>query len=282
MSDSTLPAASLDRAADWLLTADALLIAAGAGMGVDSGLPDFRGNDGFWKAYPPFRKLGLSFSDLASPEWFRHDPELAWGFYGHRLDLYRRTEPHAGFGILRRWAERMPAGYFVFTSNVDGHFGKAGFADERVKECHGSIHHLQDVGKPNGDIWPAGDLEIRVDEETMRAAGPLPAGSDGKRLARPNILMFGDWEWNERRTEKQSHRFQQWLAELRRPARLVIVELGAGTAVPTVRMLSERLVRMANAKLVRINPREPDVPEGQVGLAGGSLAVLRELDDRVG
>ena len=36
---------------------DALLVAAGAGMGVDSGLPDFRGDEGFWRAYPPFAAL---------------------------------------------------------------------------------------------------------------------------------------------------------------------------------------------------------------------------------
>jgi hypothetical protein len=28
--------------------------------GVDSGLPDFRGKEGFWKAYPPMAKLGLN------------------------------------------------------------------------------------------------------------------------------------------------------------------------------------------------------------------------------
>ena len=59
---------------------EALLIGAGAGMGVDSGLPDFRGNQGFWKAYPPYQKLGLDFVSLANPRWFRDDPSLAWGF----------------------------------------------------------------------------------------------------------------------------------------------------------------------------------------------------------
>ena len=39
---------------------DALIITAGAGMGVDSGLPDFRGNQGFWRAYPKVKNLGLS------------------------------------------------------------------------------------------------------------------------------------------------------------------------------------------------------------------------------
>ena len=95
--------AGLERAAQDIMSAEAILIGAGAGMGVDSGLPDFRGGQGFWQAYPPYEKLGLDFVTLANPRWFRDDPMLAWGFYGHRLMLYRQTEPHGGFAILRRW-----------------------------------------------------------------------------------------------------------------------------------------------------------------------------------
>lgn len=127
--------AALDQAAELVAGADAVLVCAGAGMGVDSGLPDFRGDEGFWRAYPPYQRLGLSFIELADPAHFGNDPELAWGFYGHRLALYRATVPHSGFDVLRKWRAR------VFTSNVDGQFQKAGFP--KVAEVHGSIHHLQ-------------------------------------------------------------------------------------------------------------------------------------------
>lgn len=139
----TLDAAAVEAAARAIADAEALVITAGAGMGVDSGLPDFRGDEGFWQAYPPFARLGLSFVDLANPVWFERDPTLAWGFYGHRLHLYRATLPHPGFELLRRWGAARRFGSFVFTSNVDGQFQRAAFADERVLECHGSIHHLQ-------------------------------------------------------------------------------------------------------------------------------------------
>src|SRR5262249_3627519 len=66
--------ATIASAARLLAAADALLLTAGAGMGVDSGLPDFRGTEGFWKAYPPYEKLGLRFESLANPEWFDSDP----------------------------------------------------------------------------------------------------------------------------------------------------------------------------------------------------------------
>ena len=80
----------------------------------------FRAAEGFWKAYPPFRRLGLDFAGLADPQWFERDPRLAWEFYGHLLNLYRHTHPHVGFALLQSWMERCPLGGFVFTSNVDG------------------------------------------------------------------------------------------------------------------------------------------------------------------
>lgn len=61
---------ALEHAAQTLRAADALLVSAGAGMGVDSGLPDFRGTEGFWRSYPALAKLGLSFEEMANPVWF--------------------------------------------------------------------------------------------------------------------------------------------------------------------------------------------------------------------
>jgi len=57
-------AENIGAAARAIAAADALLITAGAGMGVDSGLPDFRGDHGFWNAYAAYRQLSLSFANL--------------------------------------------------------------------------------------------------------------------------------------------------------------------------------------------------------------------------
>ncbi|MDY7579939.1 Sir2 family NAD-dependent protein deacetylase [Herbaspirillum sp. RTI4] len=130
----------LRRAVKLIGQADSLIIAAGAGMGIDSGLPDFRGKNGFWKAYPALEKSGIDFYAAASGRSFQSAPIRAWGFYGHRLALYRQTRPHVGFDILRTLGEKIVGGYGVFTSNVDGHFQRAGFDPDRVHECHGSIH----------------------------------------------------------------------------------------------------------------------------------------------
>ena len=267
----TVYAHQIKEAQQALARADALFIGAGAGMGVDSGLPDFRGNHGFWNAYPIARKLGLSFVDLANPRWFEQDPELAWAFYGHRLQMYRSTEPHEGFYRLLRFARQLKGGYFVFTSNVDGHFQKAGYDKQRIAECHGSIHHLQCTTPCTDAIWHADNVQIDIDMERFRAKPPLPVCPNCGKIARPNILMFNDWQWVEHRTEAQERRMSVWLSEIyKKGLRLVVLEIGAGTAVPTVRRTCEKVAWEAEARLIRINPREYSVPSGQIGLACGA------------
>ncbi len=271
----------MERAVRTIRSAEAIVITAGAGMGVDSGLPDFRGPEGFWQAYPPFAKRGLSFEQLANPEWFDRDPALAWGFYGHRFELYRRTAPHEGFGWLRRWAQKKPRSHFVFTSNVDGHFQKAGFARERVVECHGSLQHFQCARPCCAATWPAPeDLHFELDPATMRATGELPRCRSCGALARPNVLMFGDDRWSPGRTSVQQVRFQAWLRSLAR-GRFAVIELGAGTRVPTVRATSEQLAAAGRVPLIRINPRDIAGPPDAIALEGPALAVLQELDAKI-
>jgi NAD-dependent SIR2 family protein deacetylase len=257
-------------AANAIRSADALLIGAGAGMGVDSGLPDFRGPEGFWKAYPPFR--GRRFADMSTPHWFRTDPLLAWGFFGHRMNLYRGAVPHAGFAILRRLCAERPLGSFVFTSNVDGQFQKAGFPETDVVECHGSIHYLQCVHGCGRGIWPADGVRVDVDKATIRARSELPTCPDCGSIVRPNILMFGDWEWDQARTAAQIDRYAAWLHQVQ-GRRVVAIEIGAGLAIPTVRAECEHRADV----LVRINPRDPDTPPPGVSIALGAREALEAI-----
>jgi NAD-dependent SIR2 family protein deacetylase len=257
--------------AEAVRSAKALLITAGAGMGVDSGLPDFRGDKGFWNAYPMYERLGLSFVDAANPAHFQRDPAFGWGFYGHRTNLYRETVPHDGFRLLQEWIDRFNLDHFVVTSNVDGQFQKAHFAEERILEVHGSIHHLQCLSPCSMAIWENNE-EIVVDHQTMRAQKYPLCPSCGS-TARPNVLMFGDFSWISRRTDAQNTLFQQFIEDAG-DAPLVIVEMGAGTAIPTIRSLGERLGRRSTATLIRINPREPEAPSGACSLPVGALEGL--------
>lgn len=262
-------------AASHIKTADIFIFTAGAGMGVDSGLPDFRGDRGFWNAYPMYERLGLSFVDCANPIHFESDPSFGWGFYGHRLNMYRNTVPHKGFDILLKWG-RNAKGYFVVTSNVDGQFQKAGFEAEKIYEIHGSIHYLQCISPCSDDIW-YNDEQIEIDFDTMRAKN-IPKCRNCGRVARPNILMFGDYGWLSHRTNQQRILFEEFLNR-NSDERIVVIEIGAGTAIPSIRYLGERIISRYDAFLIRINPRESYVSDkNAIGIPSSALKTLESID----
>lgn len=261
-------------AAQLIHNAKALVIAAGAGMGIDSDLPDFRGQNGFWRAYPALGRQQLRFEDIASPQAFEKHPAMAWGFYGHRLKLYRATQPHGGFDLLRDWGQRMQQGCFVFTSNVDGHFQKSGFPTVRIHECHGTIHRLQCTANCNGQLWGTANLHPMVDEATCQWQGELPCCPYCGALARPNIWMFDDWRWNQTRCEQQQMLLDRWLDSATAP---VVVEIGAGRAVPTVRNFTKRM-QQRGSPLIRINLHEANIHNPNViELALGAREALQAI-----
>ena len=249
-------------AAQRIVDADSLVICAGAGMGVDSGLPDFRGAAGFWKAYPALGSEGIRFEDIANPSAFVENPSLAWQFYSHRINLYRQTKPHAGFGILKRLCESKAHGGFVYTSNVDGHFQRAGFAEERVNECHGSLSYLQCVEPCRQAVWPLGGA---LNETT------LPLCPHCGELARPNVLMFNDWGHVHERAEDKYEVFEAWLTGVRNP---VVIELGAGINIPSVRRYAASL----ELPIVRINPQDHAITPPHIGLPMTALRGLLALE----
>lgn len=268
----------IEEAAELIQQADAILITSGAGMGVDSGLPDFRGNNGFWKEYPVLKNKGLSFMEMANPYYFQSQPQLAWAFYGHRLNLYRETMPHEGFNHLLEWCKAKKNGHFIFTSNVDGQFQKAGFAANSIEECHGSIHFLQCMQNCGDMIWSAKDTLITIDSQKFKALKPLPKCAGCGGYARPNILMFGDGGWNSHRADEQNDNFYNWEFNMAKQSKnAVIIELGAGQVIPTVRWTSEQFSHKHKAPIIRINPRDYQVPSGNIGLSLGAADALNQI-----
>ena len=176
--------------------------------------------------------------------------------------------------MLRRLAKRAGRS-FVFTSNVDGQFQRAGFPEDSIVECHGSIHHLQCLGGCGIPLFPA-DATVSVDPASFRARTPLPSCPRCGALARPNILMFGDGGWDNARSGEQERGFARFMDTA--PRGTCVIECGAGKAIPTVRTTSERAAARLGGTLVRINVREHETPPGHVGLALGALAVLTRIE----
>lgn len=160
---------------------------------------------------------------------------------------------------------------------MDGHFQRAEAELACIKECHGSIHHLQCLDGCGTHIWPADEFTPAVDEVNCLLLNEPPRCPHCGALARPNVLMFGDFEWQEQRQEAQDRALEQWLSLVSRP---VVIEIGAGTAIPSVRHFSHRVIHEHGGRLVRINPREFAVPTPRdLGIPLGALEALRVIDE---
>lgn len=158
---------------------------------------------------------------------------------------------------------------------MDGQFGKAGFSEALIEECHGSIHYLQCLYDCTSDIWPATDFEPVVDTDTCQLVNDLPKCLHCGSVARPNILMFEDGTWNNQRQSLQSQRMREFLSNAERP---VVIEVGAGTAISTVRHFSQWTVK-GSARLIRINPESCDVGDiRDIGLPMNALEALRAIN----
>mgnify|MGYP001565549307 CR=1 FL=1 len=272
------------RAAEIVKEADVLLLTAGAGLGVDSGLPDFRGNEGFWKAYPAYGHLGIEFMDLANPRRFLSDPELAWGFYAHRQQLYAKASPHEAYHTMLAIAKSKKE-HFVYTSNVDGYFVRTGFAPRNVFEVHGNIFWCQcQRSMQCGQLLFQHKEKIDIDPETMRAdIDKLPVCPTCGIIARPNILMFGDAYFDDETYCVQESQYERFLLRAYNRMdnyKVAIIECGAGTSIPTIRRLGDHFTMShPRATLVRINLHEPHVYPGHVGLAMSAAEAIAQIKE---
>lgn len=267
----------IQQAVEEIRNTDAILIQTGAGMSVDSGLPDFRSRNGFWKAYPVLQAHNIPFYSISSPDAFFEMPRLAWAFCGHRMELYKNAIPHTGYNQLLEIGNAKKGKYFVYTSNIDGQFKKAGFDESRIDECHGSIQHLQCSRKCTDEIWSAGDLKIEIDEN-FNALDPLPICQKCGSVLRPNVLMHGDGFWLRYREGKQADRFFEWIHYLKNNnLKFVILEIGAGLEIPTVQNQSNFFSKFYNTKIIRINPVHNEVSDGHISIPLGAKDAIDEI-----
>jgi NAD-dependent deacetylase len=125
----------------------------GAGVSAESGIPTFRGKEGYWtvgaREYHP--------QELATHEAFEAMPWAVWAWYLYRLGVCRGAEPNAGHHALVRLGAAMPERFALVTQNVDGLHRRAGSADRHVLAIHGDISQMRCAGDCVLDRWPIPD-----------------------------------------------------------------------------------------------------------------------------
>jgi NAD-dependent deacetylase len=277
-------AARLCEVVSWLeatYRGEGLIVAlTGAGVSAESGIPTFRGEEGYWKIgsrnYFP--------EELATRAAFAHMPHEIWGWYLYRRSVCRAASPNAGHLALaeleRTLSERGQGDrLLLITQNVDGLHLRAGSSPARTFEIHGNIDFMRSVDpndarvfplpKALGEHWERGK---RL-EEAHRALLVTPEGAP----TRPHVLWFDE-------TYDETHyRFESALSAIERAALLLVVGTSGATNLPTM------LVRRAAARAVPllVLNRDPSpfsrmaesIPKGHFvqGAAGELLPYLVDV-----
>jgi len=259
---------------NWLRSADALVINTGAGMGVDSGLPDFRGTGGQWGKVSD--ETGLTAMDVSNPKFLEENPQYVWKMFAKRMLSYRDTVPHNGFSILLNWIKLFNLDYFSITSNVDEQFLKAGFDKLKYREVHGSFFYMQ-CNKPcTKEIWEL-DVNLETIFEDIEAE-KYPRCPNCGHYSRPNVYMFRDYSYIPTRNEEQEVRFQNFLTQ-NKNKQLLVIEIGSGPHVQSIRKKTRMLGIKYDANIIRIDPKNFKIKEPHIGIEMGALAALSEIDE---
>jgi NAD-dependent SIR2 family protein deacetylase len=247
-------------------------------MSQDSGLPTFREHSGFWQLSSTDKQNKIKLVDLATPSAFVANAKMAWGFYGQRYNLYKNTPPHNGYEMLLKWTQSLNLKYRVITTNVDGHFQRAGFNPHWVIEKHGSINHLQCMHSPNCDsgIWKNLHSNFDIDDTTLSLKSSAPQCPDCGMLARPNIYMFDDYEWDCSRLTEKNRYLNKFIKSIS-PQETVVLEIGAGNAIPTIRQLSKKI----KGHHIRINPEALPLNDDKVEIRKSALHAIKAIDSHL-
>ena len=121
----------LEKLQTWVKESSRIVFFGGAGVSTESGIPDFRGEDGLYRqrySYPP--------ETIISHSFYVHHPEIFFDFYRNRM-LYPNAKPNVVHQRLAQW-ERDGKLLAVVTQNIDGLHQMAG--SRNVYELHGSVH----------------------------------------------------------------------------------------------------------------------------------------------
>ncbi len=172
----------------------------GAGVSAESGIPMFRGRDGYWRNLDPAK--------LATPEAFTSDPKLVWEWYRERRHRIRNAQPNAAHEAIAKLAKHADE-FLLVTQNVDDLHARAGIEKENMVRIHGDIFvtrcsrcEFSYEGR-GGSPEPPSSGRLRSRNGCEATAGlsiaptslqheEIPRCPKCKALMRPGVVWFGE------------------------------------------------------------------------------------------
>ncbi len=222
----------------------------GAGISAESGIPTFRGTDGYWNRFRP--------EDLATPSAFAAQPKLVWDWYLFRRELIASSAPNPGHHALVELAAILRQDFTLITQNVDGLHQRAGSAN--LLELHGNIFNNR-----------CDDCARRFPDEALDFQSLPPACPNCRGAIRPDVVWFG---------ESLNISVIEDAFSLARQASLF---LSIGTSSVVHPAASLPLVALeSGALLIEVNPDSTPVSsDAHVALKYSSVQVLPALVEKI-
>jgi len=231
-----------------------VLVLTGAGVSAESGIPTFRGKDGYWRNLDPTK--------LATPEAFARDPQLVWDWYRERRERIRTAQPNAAHAAIAKLAQHADE-FLLVTQNVDDLHARAGMSAQDMVQIHGDIF-----------VTRCSRCEFRrfEHEHEYEQEHEIPRCSECNALMRPGVIWFGEQlPWNE------LQRVESYLD--RGPGNVVIV---AGTTA-TFGYIIDWALRASRdgAELIEVNPEETPLSQFATRLVRepAAMALPRIVDE---
>ena len=219
-----------------------LTVLTGAGISAESGIPTFRGPEGYWtvgsREYHP--------QEMATWQMFSRKPLEVWKWYLYRMGACSRAEPNRGHRALVEMETLFQDRFTLITQNVDNLHLRAGSSRQRTYQIHGNIFFMRCADECSEDLYPLPDgvsAKSKDQDLTAEEAELLKCPACGK-TARPHVLWFDE-------TYNEIHfKFESSLRAAARTDLLIIVGTAGATNLPNQ---VAALARRSGAVLVDIN-----------------------------
>ena len=285
-----MPFNNLKESKDIIRNCDALLVIAGAGMSVDSGIFTYRGSNGIWNKSIRIGNEDYRYDEISSLKMWKEYPELAWGFKANFYQMMKEGNPHEGYYTLLNYVKnKLNNNYFICTSNIDNYFERVGFEKDKIYEVHGTMKLLQCMDKKcslrNGPIEMEDKLMPKFNKDTFISTS-MPKCPYCPNILRPNVSMFGDHDFYGKPYEFARKKMENWINENeKKDNKLVILEIGCGINPHSLRMKDGKMLsgewklpKIKNLiKTIRLNPDDEQEEDNCIHIKLGAKKGLSQL-----
>jgi len=212
------------RLRDFIHSSEKVTVLTGAGISAESGIPTFRGPEGFWtvgsREYHP--------QEMATFEMFTRQPFEVWKWYLYRIGICAKAEPNSGHLAVSQLEELFTDNFTLITQNVDNLHLRAGNSPDRTYQIHGNIFFTRCMGECAGRIQslPEGLHAKKKGEVLTEKEKQLLHCPRCGKLLRPHVLWF-DETYNE-----EYYRFHSSIQTASQTDLLLIVGTSGTTNLP--------------------------------------------------